>query len=52
MLFEPIGPDSPARAKPKELGERVVGLFNVPVASAIVLVPVLPEPVAGPVAVM
>ena len=29
-----------------------MGLFSVPVASVIVLVPVLPEPVDGPLPVM
>ena len=41
-----------SRAKPKELGESLVGLLMVPVASAMALVPVLPEPVAGPLPVM
>ena len=41
-----------SNAKPKELGERVAGLFSAPVASAIALIPVLPEPVAGPLFVM
>ena len=37
-----------SRAKPKELGESLVGAEMVPVDSAIVLVPVLPEPVVEP----
>ena len=37
-----------SRAKPKELGESLVGAEMVPVDSVIVLVPVLPEPVLGP----
>ena len=41
-----------SRAKPKELGESLVGAEMVPVDSAIVLVPVPPEPVDGPLFVI
>ena len=48
LKFEAIVLEFLSRAKPKELGESLVGADIVPVDSAIVLVPMLPEPVAGP----
>ena len=48
LKFEAIVLEFLSNAKPKELGESLVGAEIVPVDSAIVLVPVLPEPVAGP----
>ena len=48
LKFEAIVLEFSSRAKPKELGESLVGVEMVPVDSAIVLVPVLPEPVVEP----
>ena len=48
LKFEATVLEFLSNAKPKELEESLVGAEMVPVDSAIVLVPVLPEPVAGP----
>ena len=52
LKFEATVLEFLSNAKPKELGESLVGAEMVPVDSAIVLMPVLPEPVAGPLPVI